>query len=79
MLDDNWVIVDHDINLETEKQKSHVEEIKTNIEEEEISWTGQRWRKYSDDSLTIDVETKEESEQCSKKQEWTGEMWRKYV
>ena len=79
MLDDSWVIVDQENNLDM--GSSETQDTKINIKEEEISWTGQRWRKYSEDSFTTDDETKEESEQCSKKQElnWTGEMWRKYV
>ena len=65
MLDDSWVVVDQEINLDAEN----------------TSWDGQRWRKFSEDTFSTYDEAKEESEQCSKKHEmkWSGEIWRKYI
>merc|ERR1711868_145767 len=81
MLDDSWVIVDQEISLDNNSSETQNSCIKINVIEEEImeKWTGQRWRKYSEDSFTTDSETKEESEESFKNQEWTGEMWRKYI
>ena len=73
-LDESWVIVGNETEEKERKIKELKEEVINNEGDAYEEWIGQRWRKYSGETISEEGNVQTTESLC-----WEGELWKKYI